>query len=194
MKRALKISAICLVSIILIVVLTALGFRLYYNNDRLKAVLIDLVEENTGGKAELGLLDINGLLQVHLQDLEIKNLANDSVWMSVGDVQISIKPAGLLTGDLHISDMTVDDVYIDYGNLPVFPSADSGAPESGEGFQIPVDLLIDRFELENLAISGPEAKLNLDFSLADFRFSGPDNFSGNYRLASNEGSIYYNSD
>jgi len=194
MKRALKISVICLVSIILIVVLTVIGFRLYYNDDRLRAILIDLAEENTGGKAELGHLEISGFLQVHLRDLEIRNLADDSMWFCAGDVQISVKPAGLLTGDLHISDMTVENVYIDYGNLPVFPQADSGALESREGFQIPVDLLIDRFELKNFAISGPEAKLGLEFSLADFRFSGPDNFSGSYMLSSNQGSTHYTSD
>lgn len=194
MKRALKISAICLVSIILIVGLTATGFRLYYNDDRLKTMLVDLTDESTGGKAELSLLDVHGLLQIHMRDLEIKNPANDSVWMRVGDVRISIKPAGLLTGDLHISDMTVDHVYLDYGNLPEFPPADSGSLEGRGGFQIPVDLLIDRFELKNFAVAGPEAKLNLDFSLDNFRFSGPDNFSGNYRLSSNKGSIHYTSD
>jgi len=154
----------------------------------------DIIKENIDGGVAVGSLDLHGFINIELKDLELRNEENDSVWLRISDARITVEPFGLLTGNLHVSNMTITDFYINYAHVPEFKAAPVKDDELSEGIKLPVDLIVDRFDLRKLAVSGPEAEIVSDLYLSEIKFSDQDKFSALYSLVTNKGLIHYYSE
>jgi hypothetical protein len=167
------------------------GLRLYYNDDRLKSRIEIIIAENTGGEARIGFLDIHDFLVIEIQDLELRNETNDSVWLSLSKITAAIDPLRLLRGELRMSEIAIESGRLNYAHLPAIDTSAAQAGEPSEGTVLPVALGVGKFHLSDFTISGPEAELSLDFILTDFNFSDLNNFSGTYSLTTDKGIVHY---
>lgn len=194
MGRVFKIIFFCLVSLTVLAVITLIGLRIYFNDGRIKNLIADTIKENIGGYVTIGSLDIRGFIKIELKDLELRNEKSDSIWLRIADIRADLDPLELVTGDLHVSDLIITNLFVNYIHFPDFRevSAESEAPP--EETKLPFDFIMDRFELANLVISGPEAELKFDLIMSRISFLATDNFSATYSLNTNKGLIHYYSE
>ena len=194
MKRVLKILLISLASLIGLVGIALISLRIYFNDSRIEVIIADIIKENTGSNVSIGSLDVHGFINIELEDLELKNDKSDSVWLKISDIRINIKPLRLLTGDLYVSDMKITDFFVSYMLIPEFHKIPVESEVPSEGTRLPINIIMDRFELINLTISGPEAELGFDLLISQISFRSMDDFSATYSLRSNKGLIHYYSE
>jgi hypothetical protein len=193
-KRFIKISLIFLASFLVLIIISLIAFRIYFNDDKLKELIVDALEENTRGEVDIDSLNISGFVKINLKDLSIKNAADDSVWMRVSNVYIAVKPLALLGGNLRISEIVIDDFKVDYAKIPAFEASASREGGRAEAFVMPVNLIVDDFKLNGFSIYGPDAEIDLDLFLANLRYYDNNDFSATFSLNTRKGLLHYNSD
>ncbi|UCC79182.1 MAG: hypothetical protein JSW64_13040 [Candidatus Zixiibacteriota bacterium] len=194
MKRVFKIILICSVSLVGLFFLALISLRIYFSDSRIKEFATDAIKENTGGDAVIGSLDISGFLKIDLEGLELRNEINDSVWLRIAGVRADIEPLKLIYGDLHVSDMIIKDLRLNYVHIPDFQRAPAEGEAPSAAMDLPLDLVMERFELGNFVASGPEAKLGFDLIISQLSFQSPDDFSAAYSLNTDKGLIHYYSE
>ena len=194
MGRVFKIIFICLASLTALVVITLIGLRIYFNDSRIKTIIADTIKENTGGYVTIGSLDIHGFIKIELKDLELRNEKSDSVWLRITNLRADLESLRLVTGDLHVSDLIITDLFVNYIHIPEFRKVLVESEAPSKETKLPFDFIMDRFELANLVISGPEAELGFDIIMSRISFLATDNFSATYSLNTNKGMVHYYSE
>ena len=180
--------------IIVVLVVSAAGLRLYYSDYKIKLLVENALSGLGGGRVSIDDFRLEGWLTIHIGGLKIEDTEFESAWLEISSLDMEIDPGELFSRKLFIKKIIIEGGKLDYERFPSMDSSNAvDEPSKGET-TLPVAVFVERFSVSDLVISGPEFECAPSIEFGMIEFNDLDDYSFTYAIRDDSGRVHYHGD
>jgi len=192
MRKSVKITLWIFAGLLILIMVLPVGLRLYFNDNRIKAMAEESISDAFGSKATIGELAIDDWLTLRLKNIEIKDSVSGERWFFLETAAARLRPWDLFSKIVHLESVEISGMDFDYGKM-VIPETTQAAKKSDSEtpLGLPFSIAIDSCRFDRIHVSGPEVDFTCDLQAGGINFKGPEDFSLSYIIDLHDGKIRY---
>jgi hypothetical protein len=187
-RRAFKIIAIILLALVVLIPLSVIGLRLYYNDSRLEALLERRIGRSMNCRLDIDKLDLSGWLQVRVDGITLSDPDSGSVFCHLERMDLELVPYALLGRKLHIRSVRLDSGYFDY-DVPVPLPEPEPEEARTKGLSLPVALALDTCIISDINIRGSQGGFLVNAAAGDIEYDGGGELELSYDIEGSDGVV-----